>query len=155
MTHVLVVEDDLTTAREIELALSDYGFSVTTVLNGRDGLLKALSEPFDLIVLDRMLPGGVDGLGVLTALRAAGIATPVLILSALSALDGGVRGLRFVEMRDPNGNFYAGSAGVAVLKALAPAMKRIGLHAQLWAAGADYPRLLAELVPLDVPPCGC
>lgn len=94
MTHVLVVEDDLTTAREIELALSDYGFSVTAVLNGRDGLLKALSEPFDLIVLDRMLPGGVDGLGVLTALRAAGIATPVLILSALSALDERVRGLR-------------------------------------------------------------
>ncbi|WP_248750271.1 response regulator transcription factor [Pseudomonas sp. MWU15-20650] len=94
MTHVLVVEDDATTAREIELALSDYGFSVTTVLNGRDGLLKALSEPFDLIVLDRMLPGGVDGLGVLTALRAAGTTTPVLILSALSALDERVRGLR-------------------------------------------------------------
>ncbi|RMT61817.1 Winged helix family two component transcriptional regulator [Pseudomonas syringae pv. theae] len=94
MTHVLVVEDDLTTAREIELALSDYGFTVTTVLNGRDGLLKVLSEPFELIVLDRMLPGGVDGLGVLTALRAAGIATPVLILSALTTLDERVRGLR-------------------------------------------------------------
>jgi two-component system, OmpR family, response regulator len=53
-----------------------------------------LSEPFDLIVLDRMLPGGLDGLGVLTALRAASVSTPVLILSALSALDERVRGLR-------------------------------------------------------------
>ncbi|EXF93265.1 transcriptional regulator [Pseudomonas fluorescens HK44] len=94
MTHVLVVEDDNSTAREIEAALQDHGFTVTCVDNGRDGLLKALSEPFDLIVLDRMLPGGIDGLGVLTALRAASVSTPVLILSALSALDERVRGLR-------------------------------------------------------------
>lgn len=94
MTHVLVVEDDNSTAREIEAALQDHGFTVTRVDNGRDGLLKALSEPFDLIVLDRMLPGGIDGLGVLTALRAASVSTPVLILSALSALDERVRGLR-------------------------------------------------------------
>ncbi|MBU6958830.1 response regulator transcription factor [Pseudomonas sp. CVAP len=94
MTHVLVVEDDSSTAHEIEAALQDHGFTVTCVNNGRDGLLKALSEPFDLIVLDRMLPGGIDGLGVLTALRAASVSTPVLILSALSALDERVRGLR-------------------------------------------------------------
>ncbi|PPA03348.1 DNA-binding response regulator [Pseudomonas sp. MWU12-2312b] len=94
MTHVLVVEDDLPTRREIEAALSDHGFTVSCVDNGREGLLKALSEPFDLIVLDRMLPGGLDGLGVLTALRAASVSTPVLILSALSALDERVRGLR-------------------------------------------------------------
>jgi DNA-binding response OmpR family regulator len=94
MTHVLVVEDDNSTAREIEAALQDHGFTVSRVDNGRDGLLKALSEPFDLIVLDRMLPGGIDGLGVLTALRAASVSTPVLILSALSALDERVRGLR-------------------------------------------------------------
>ncbi|POA28787.1 MULTISPECIES: response regulator transcription factor [unclassified Pseudomonas] len=94
MTHVLVVEDDSSTASEIEAALQDHGFTVTCVNNGRDGLLKALSESFDLIVLDRMLPGGIDGLGVLTALRAASVSTPVLILSALSALDERVRGLR-------------------------------------------------------------
>lgn len=94
MTHVLVVEDDLPTCREIEAALSDHGFTVSCVHTGREGLLKALSEPFDLIVLDRMLPGGLDGLGVLTALRAASVSTPVLILSALSALDERVRGLR-------------------------------------------------------------
>ncbi|MEB0047516.1 MULTISPECIES: response regulator transcription factor [unclassified Pseudomonas] len=94
MTHVLVVEDDPSTALEIEAALCDHGFTVSRVDNGREGLLKALSEPFDLIVLDRMLPGGLDGLGMLTALRAASVTTPVLILSALSALDERVRGLR-------------------------------------------------------------
>ncbi|WP_297843998.1 response regulator transcription factor [Pseudomonas sp.] len=94
MTHVLIVEDDLPTANEIKAALHDHGFDVTCVDNGRDGLMNAFSGDFDIIVLDRMLPGAVDGLGILTALRAAGIATPVLILSALSALDERVRGLR-------------------------------------------------------------
>lgn len=94
MTHVLVIEDDIATASEIEAALLDHGFAVTCVHNGREGLLHAFSDGFDLIVLDRMLPGTLDGLGVLTALRAASITTPVLILSALSALDERVRGLR-------------------------------------------------------------
>ncbi|WP_416425487.1 response regulator transcription factor [Pseudomonas sp. App30] len=94
MTHVLVVEDDPTTAREIEAALHDHGYTVTLAGDGRQGIVQALSNPFDLIVLDRMLPGSTDGLGVLTALRSAGVATPVLILSALSALDERVRGLR-------------------------------------------------------------
>lgn len=94
MTHVLVVEDDFTTAREIEAALQDHGFTVTHLNNGRDALVRALSEPFDIIVLDRMLHDSLDGLAVLTALRAAGVGTPVLILSALSALDERVRGLR-------------------------------------------------------------
>ncbi|MGV8918122.1 MAG: response regulator transcription factor [Pseudomonas sp.] len=94
MTHVLIVEDDPSTANEIKAALHDHGFAVTCVDNGREGLLHAFSDSFDIIVLDRMLPGAVDGLGMLTAMRAAGIATPVLILSALSALDERVRGLR-------------------------------------------------------------
>jgi len=94
MTHVLVIEDDSATANEIEAALQDHGFSVICVDNGREGLSQAFTDRFDLIVLDRMLPGTIDGLGVLTALRAASIATPVLILSALSALDERVRGLR-------------------------------------------------------------
>lgn len=94
MTHVLVVEDDPVTSREIEAALQDHGFDVTLAENGRDGLLQAISDTFDIIVLDRMLPGALDGLGMLTALRASGITTPVLILSALSALDDRVKGLR-------------------------------------------------------------
>src|ERR1700760_4877846 len=94
MARILVVEDDTQTAAEISAALADHGCTVECAATGREGLLKAAAETFDAIVLDRMLPGGLDGLGVLTALRAAGIEAPVLILSALSAVDERVRGLR-------------------------------------------------------------
>jgi two-component system OmpR family response regulator len=94
MTRVLVVEDDSQTAEEIRAALGDHGFAVECAGNGREGLLKAAAETYDAIVLDRMLPGGLDGLGVLATLRAAGVDSPVLILSALSGVDERVRGLR-------------------------------------------------------------
>jgi len=94
MTRVLVVEDDPQTADEIKAALADHGFEVERAASGREGLLKAAADPYDVIVLDRMLPGGIDGLGVLSTLRAAGVDAPVMILSALSAVDERVRGLR-------------------------------------------------------------
>jgi DNA-binding response OmpR family regulator len=94
MTRVLVVEDDTQTANEIRAALGDYGFDVECAATGREGLLMAAAESYDAIVLDRMLPGGLDGLGVLATLRATGADAPVLILSALSAVDERVRGLR-------------------------------------------------------------
>jgi two-component system OmpR family response regulator len=62
--------------------------------NGRDGLFLAASEQFDAIVLDRMLPGGVDGLRLLETLRSQGNATPVMFLSALAQVDDRVRGLK-------------------------------------------------------------
>jgi DNA-binding response OmpR family regulator len=94
MTRVLVVEDDPQTAEEIAAALGDHGFAVERAATGREGLLQAATENYDAIVLDRMLPGGVEGLGVLSTLRAAGVDAPVLILSALSGVDERVRGLR-------------------------------------------------------------
>jgi two-component system OmpR family response regulator len=94
MTRVLVVEDDPQTADEITAALGDHGFAVDRAAAGREGVLKAVAELYDAIVLDRMLPGGLDGLGVLSTLRAAGVEAPVLILSALSGVDERVRGLR-------------------------------------------------------------
>jgi two-component system OmpR family response regulator len=94
MTRILVVEDDERTSEEIEAALADRGHQVDRVTTGREGILKAVADTFDAIILDRMLPGDVDGLGVLSALRAAGVQTPVLILSALSAVDERVRGLK-------------------------------------------------------------
>jgi two-component system OmpR family response regulator len=94
MTRVLVVEDDPKTANEIKADLTDHGFEVEHAATGREGLLKAAADEYDVIVLDRMLPGGIDGLGVLSTLRAAGVEAPVLILSALSAVDERVRGLR-------------------------------------------------------------
>jgi DNA-binding response OmpR family regulator len=94
MTRVLVIEDDPQTAAEIGAALGDHGFEVQRAETSREGLLKAAAEAYDAIILDRMLPGGLDGLGVLSTLRAAGVEAPVLILSALSAVDERVRGLR-------------------------------------------------------------
>ncbi|TCV93365.1 DNA-binding response OmpR family regulator [Luteibacter rhizovicinus] len=94
MSRILVVEDDAQTATEIVDALVDHGFSVDHAADGRQGLLMSMAGGFDAMVLDRMLPGTPDGLGVLATLRATGAQMPVLILSALSALDERVRGLR-------------------------------------------------------------
>src|SRR5258708_30380497 len=94
MSNVLVVEDDGQTLAEIVEALTDPGCNVETASTGRGGLMLAVANSYDAIVLDRMLPGGLEGLGMLAALRSAGVLTPVLILSALSAVDERVRGLR-------------------------------------------------------------
>ena len=93
MTRILCVEDDATTADYIAKGLGEAGFSVDVAGDGRDGLFQASSGHYDAIVLDRMLPG-MDGLAVLSALRAGGVTTPVVMLSALSSLDERVRGLR-------------------------------------------------------------
>jgi DNA-binding response OmpR family regulator len=94
MTRVLVVEDDAQTAAEIAAALGDHGFEVECAHNGQDALDRAKADQYSAIVLDRMLPGGIDGLTVLSTLRGMSVDAPVLILSALSAVDERVRGLR-------------------------------------------------------------
>jgi len=91
--RILVVEDDEKNAAEIHYALKDAGFVVEVELTGAGGLARARSIPYDVIVLDRMLPD-IDGLTVLAKLREEGILAPVLILSALSAVDDRVEGLR-------------------------------------------------------------
>ncbi|WP_296650835.1 response regulator transcription factor [Paraburkholderia sp.] len=91
--RVLTVEDDAITANEIIGELTQHGFQVNWVDNGRDGMAHALSDQYDVITLDRMLPG-VDGLSILTAMRTVGVQTPVLMLSALGDVDERVRGLR-------------------------------------------------------------
>ncbi|MBD8494356.1 response regulator transcription factor [Pseudomonas syringae] len=93
MTRILAIEDDAVTAREIVAELSSHGLSVDWVDNGQEGLAKAVSGDYDLITLDRMLPQ-VDGLTIVTRLRAQGISTPILMISALSDVDERVRGLR-------------------------------------------------------------
>jgi len=62
--------------------------------NGRDGLFMAASETFDAVILDRMLPGGIDGLKILETLRGQKNAVPVLILSAMAEVDDRVKGLK-------------------------------------------------------------
>lgn len=89
---ILLVEDDSTTADFIVKGLSEQGFAVDHAKNGRDGLFHATDGSYEAIILDRMLPG-MDGMAVLNAVRAAGIATPVIILSARGAVDDRVEGL--------------------------------------------------------------
>jgi two-component system OmpR family response regulator len=86
MPKILVVEDDPTTGREIVAELEQRGFSVDWVADGREGLARAMGGGFDAITLDRMLPQ-VDGLTIITAMRAGGLDTPVLMVSALSDVD--------------------------------------------------------------------
>jgi two-component system OmpR family response regulator len=93
MPQVLVIEDDEVTAREIVAELSVHGMVADWVADGRHGLDRALEGSYDLITLDRMLPG-MDGIDVVAALRRAQVDTPVLMISALSDVDERVRGLR-------------------------------------------------------------
>jgi two-component system OmpR family response regulator len=91
--RILLVEDDPHTAAFIAKGLREDGHAVDAADNGRDGLFMATTEPYDALVLDRMLPG-VDGLTLLKTLRGAGNAVPVLLLTALGDVDHRVEGLR-------------------------------------------------------------
>ncbi len=93
MTKVLLIEDDSETAEEITAELADRGFEIEWLANGIEGLDKARSSRLDAMIVDRLLPG-MDGLTVVEALRREQVSTPVLVLSALSAVDDRVRGLR-------------------------------------------------------------
>ncbi len=92
--RILVVEDDKEVAGFVAKGLREAGHLVEHVATGRDGLFLAATETFDAIVLDRMLPGGVDGLRLLETLRAQHNQTPVLFLSAMANVDDRVRGLQ-------------------------------------------------------------
>ena len=91
--RILVVEDDGDTQDYLAKALRETGYTVEATASGREGLMHALSGGFDALILDRMLPD-LDGLSLLRSLRAAGGQTPAIMLTAMSAIDERVRGLR-------------------------------------------------------------
>jgi two-component system, OmpR family, response regulator len=91
--RVLLVEDDETIAGFVEKGLREAGYAVDHAADGRDGLERALTQPYDAAVVDVMLPG-LDGLALIDTLRARGVRTPVLILSARRSVDDRVRGLQ-------------------------------------------------------------
>jgi two-component system OmpR family response regulator len=93
MAKVLVIEDDDGTAEEIVEALDDRGYALDRAADGTEGLRRARAGGWDVLVVDRMLPG-LDGLTVIETLRHEGIKTPVLVLSALNAVNDRIRGLR-------------------------------------------------------------
>ena len=91
--RLLLIEDDAEQARFALRGLREAGHIVDHAANGRDGLFMAVSEPYDLVIVDRMLPQ-MDGLAVVAALRAAGQRMPAIIVSALGEVDDRVRGLK-------------------------------------------------------------
>ena len=91
--RLLIVEDDADTRDFIAKGFGEEGYVVETAADGREGLYHATDGGFDAIVLDRMLPG-LDGLSLIKSMRAAGLKTPVLMLTAMSAVDERVKGLR-------------------------------------------------------------
>ena len=90
---LLLIEDDVRAADFVSKGLREEGHSVDHAADGAEGLTLALSSGYDVIVADRMLPY-MDGLAVVQALRAQGVRTPILILSALAKVDDRVKGLR-------------------------------------------------------------
>lgn len=90
--RILIIEDDNRTADYVSRGLNEAGHTVDVLRDGRDGLSQAAHEPYDVLVVDRMLPG-LDGLSLVKALRASKVVTPVLFLTALGGVDDRVDGL--------------------------------------------------------------
>jgi DNA-binding response OmpR family regulator len=90
--RVLVVEDERKIANALKRGLEQEAFAVDVSFDGDDGLAMALDEPYDIIVLDRMLPG-VDGLTICEKLREAGKQVPIIMLTAKDAIGDRVAGL--------------------------------------------------------------
>jgi two-component system, OmpR family, response regulator len=91
--HLLLIEDDTEAARFLVKGLRESGYSVDHAADGREGLFRATEGQFDLVISDRMLPH-IDGLAIIELMRRKGLATPVLVLSALGGVDDRVRGLK-------------------------------------------------------------
>lgn len=91
--RILVVEDEHKIANAIKKGLQQESFAVDVVYDADDGLASARADEYDLIILDRMLPGKLDGVGVCKELRAGGNHTPILMLTAKGAVRDRVAGL--------------------------------------------------------------
>ncbi len=89
---ILLIEDDPETAAYVANGLKECGHTVDHAANGRDGLFLGAGEPYDVMIVDRMLPG-LDGLAIVKTIRGAGVKTPVLFLTTLGGIDDRVEGL--------------------------------------------------------------
>jgi two-component system, OmpR family, response regulator len=90
---LLVVEDEHKIANAIKQGLEHEGYAVDVAYDGDQGLANATSTPYDLIILDRMLPGSIDGIGICKELRKQKIHTPILLLTAKDQVKDRVAGL--------------------------------------------------------------
>lgn len=83
--RVLVIEDEHKIARALKKALEQESYAVDVAYDGDEGYAMASTEPYDVAIIDRMIPGAYDGLGVVKAMRDEKIHTPVLLLTALGS----------------------------------------------------------------------
>ncbi|HBT69715.1 MAG TPA: DNA-binding response regulator [Agrobacterium sp.] len=90
--RILLIEDDRKTIEYIVRGLTEAGHVCDPIADGRDGLFQATLEAYDVLIVDRMLPG-LDGLSVVKAIRAAQVKTPVLFLTSVGGVDDRVEGL--------------------------------------------------------------
>lgn len=88
----LLIEDDPETAAIVSALLNEHDIAVTWVADGQEGLRQASYDLFDMVLLDRMLPG-LDGMEIVRRMRAAGLSKPILMMSALGRADNRVEGL--------------------------------------------------------------
>jgi two-component system OmpR family response regulator len=89
---ILLIEDDSDTAAFVANGLREHGHVVDESANGRDGLSRASGAGYDILIIDRMLPG-MDGLAIVKTIRAAGVKAPVLVLTTLGGVNDRVEGL--------------------------------------------------------------
>lgn len=150
---LLLVEDDPVLGPLIaELLGTDYG--IRLVADGRLGLSAALGESWDVMVIDRGLPG-LDGVALISALRAKGVSTPVLILTALGATDEKVRGLDAGANDYMTKPFDAGELG-ARLRALTRSYPQPTMSIGDWelnAVGRSMRSIYGPLVTLTAKEC--
>lgn len=141
--RILIAEDDAETAGFVERGLGELGHVVLAVGDGADALHAGLSEDFDLIILDRMLPQ-LDGLSVLRRLRAAGVVAPALMLTALGRIEDRVDGLD-AGADDYLVKPFAFSELAARLNALARRSSPANVETRLSAGGIEIDLLRREV----------
>lgn len=90
--RILIIEDDMKTAGFVAKAFQQAGFRTCHVVDGAEGLAKGMTEPFNVAVIDIMLPK-LDGLSVIAGLRKAGITFPIIVLSAKNSVESKIQGL--------------------------------------------------------------
>ncbi|MFI5212813.1 MAG: response regulator transcription factor [Candidatus Saccharimonadales bacterium] len=91
--RVLLVEDEHKIARALKKALEQESYAVDVAYDGDDGYAMATTEPYDVAIIDRMLPGDYDGIAIIKAMREQKIHTPVLLLTALGSINDRTTGL--------------------------------------------------------------
>lgn len=91
--RVLVIEDEHKIARAIKKALEQESYAVDVSYDGDDGYAMASTEPYDVMIIDRMLPGSYDGIAIVQELRKAKVHTPILFLTALGRVQDKTKGL--------------------------------------------------------------